>query len=122
AILAVVLREKDWPTDIESILMLPQKGRPLTFRRGCIRGIECVVANIFPSRSVELVGTRFGDSKDDTPGRPSIFRAEVVGKNSEFRECVNRGELLAGICKCISKYGAVQHHGAGIGPASGNTE
>ena len=65
--------------------MLPQKGRPLTFWRERIGGIECVVANIFPRRSVELVGTRFGNSEDDTTGRPSIFRAEVVGKNSEFR-------------------------------------
>src|SRR5258705_13463832 len=85
AILVVVFRKKHWATDIESILMSPQKGRPLTFRRECIGGIECVVANILPCRSVELVGTRFGDSKDDTTGRPSIFRAEDVGKNSEFR-------------------------------------
>src|SRR6201997_4023990 len=102
--------------------MLTQKGRPLTSRREVIGRIECVVAYIFPCTSVGLVGARLSDSHDDTAGRPSIFRAVVVGKNSEFLQCVDRGELLACIGKCVGKYGAVKHHGAGIGPASRDTE
>src|SRR5882757_788253 len=122
SIAPVIFGQNGRPAYIASILMLTQKGRPLTSRRKVIGRIECVVPNIFPCTSVELVGARFGDSHDDTTGRPSIFRAVVVGKNSEFLQCVDRRELLACICKCVGKYGAVKHHGAGIGPASRNAE
>jgi hypothetical protein len=57
------------------------EGRPLTFRRECI-GQSNALLRIYSQTAPWGDWYPVGDSEDDTADRPSIFRAEVVGKNS----------------------------------------
>src|SRR6266550_3595476 len=58
-----------------------------------ISGIQLVVAQEFPSASMQLVGTRFDRSIQDRPSSTAKFRAEVAGLYFELLNGIRRWKI-----------------------------
>src|SRR4029077_5078730 len=55
-----------------------------------VRCIEDIVAEKFPSRTVEAIRTRFDRCVQNRRARAAKFRAEVRRLNLEFLNCIDR--------------------------------
>ena len=83
-----------------------------------VAGVEAVVAQKLPRRSVELVGAGFGHHGDLRAGVAPVLGREVVRQHAHFLHRVGRRVVHAGVARRIVEVPAVEGEQVHVGAAA----